>query len=212
MDTLQAIAENLKEGQVSKVKELVQAALDEGASVEDVLNEGLSIGMTMVGKLFKESEIFLPEVLFAAKAMEAGMEILQPLLLKAGGQKVKGKIVLGTVAGDVHSIGKGLVRIMLEGAGYKVNDLGVNVPPQRFVDAAADGAQIVGMSALLSTTMQNMKPVIEALEEAGLKGQVKTMVGGAIVTQQYADEIGAEGYAPDAGSAVDKAEELLGLR
>ena len=212
MDTLQAIVENLKEGQASKVKELVQAALDEGASVEDVLNEGLIIGMTMVGKLFKESEIFLPEVLFAAKAMEAGMEILQPLLLKAGGQKVKGKIVLGTVVGDVHSIGKGLVRIMLEGAGYKVNDLGVNVPPQRFVDAAADGAQIVGMSALLSTTMQNMKPVIEALEEAGLKGQVKTMVGGAIVTQQYADEIGADGYAPDAGSAVEKAKELLGLR
>jgi len=209
---LKAIAEDLRKGEASKVKGLVQAALDEGASVEDVLNEGLIAGMTMVGELFKENEIFLPEVLFAGKAMEAGMEILRPLMLKAGGQKVKARIVLGTVTGDIHNIGKNLVRIMLEGAGYEVNDLGVDVPPQRFVDAAADGAQIVGMSALLTTTMQRMKPVIEALEKAGLKGRVKTMIGGAIVTQQYADEIGADGYAPDAGSAVDKAKELLGLR
>jgi len=209
---LKAIAEDLRKGEASKVKGLVQAALDEGLSVEDVLNEGLIAGMTIVGKLFKENEIFLPEVLFAGKAMEAGMEILQPLMLKTGGQKMKARIVLGTVAGDVHNIGKNLVRIMLEGAGYEVNDLGVDVPPQRFVDAAADGAQIVGMSALLTTTMRSMKPVIEALEKAGLKGRVKTMIGGAIVTQQYADEIGADGYAPDAGSAVDKAKELLGLR
>ena len=212
MDILKAIAEDLRKGEASKVKGLVQAALDEGLSVEDVLNEGLIAGMTIVGKLFKENEIFLPEVLFAGKAMEAGMEILQPLMLKTGGQKMKARIVLGTVAGDVHNIGKNLVRIMLEGAGYEVNDLGVDVPPQRFVDAAADGAQIVGMSALLTTTMRSMKPVIEALEKAGLKGRVKTMIGGAIVTQQYADEIGADGYAPDAGSAVDKAKELLGLR
>lgn len=212
MGILKAIAEDLRKGEASKVKGLVQAALDEGASVEDVLNEGLIAGMTMVGELFKENEIFLPEVLFAGKAMEAGMEILRPLMLKAGGQKVKARIVLGTVTGDIHNIGKNLVRIMLEGAGYEVNDLGVDVPPQRFVDAAADGAQIVGMSALLTTTMQRMKPVIEALEKAGLKGRVKTMIGGAIVTQQYADEIGADGYAPDAGSAVDKAKELLGLR
>lgn len=212
MDILKAIAEDLRKGEASKVKGLVQAALDEGLSVEDVLNEGLIAGMTIVGKLFKENEIFLPEVLFSGKAMEAGMEILQPLMLKTGGQKMKARIVLGTVAGDVHNIGKNLVRIMLEGAGYEVNDLGVDVPPQRFVDAAADGAQIVGMSALLTTTMRSMKPVIEALEKAGLKGRVKTMIGGAIVTQQYADEIGADGYAPDAGSAVDKAKELLGLR
>lgn len=212
MGILKAIAEDLRKGEASKVKGLVQAALDEGRSVEDVLNEGLIAGMTIVGKLFKENEIFLPEVLFAGKAMEAGMEILQPLMLKTGGQKMKARIVLGTVAGDVHNIGKNLVRLMLEGAGYEVNDLGVNVSPQRFVDAAADGAQIVGMSALLTTTMRSMKPVIEALEKAGLKGRVKTMIGGAIVTQQYADEIGADGYAPDAGSAVDKAKELLGLR
>lgn len=212
MGILKAIAEDLRKGEASKVKGLVQAALDEGLSVEDVLNEGLIAGMTIVGKLFKENEIFLPEVLFAGKAMEAGMEILQPLMLKTGGQKMKARIVLGTVAGDVHNIGKNLVRLMLEGAGYEVNDLGVNVSPQRFVDAAADGAQIVGMSALLTTTMRSMKPVIEALEKAGLKGRVKTMIGGAIVTQQYADEIGADGYAPDAGSAVDKAKELLGLR
>jgi len=211
METLKAIAENLRYGQASKVKELVQAALDDGVSVEDILNEGLISGMATVGKLFKENEIFLPEMALAAKAMNAAMEILEPLLLKAGGQKVKAKIVLGTVVGDVHNIGKNLVGIMLKGAGYEVYDLGVNVPPERFVDAAAGGAQIVGMSALLTTTMQNMKTTIEALEKAGLKGQIKTLVGGAVVTQKYADQIGADGYAPDAGSAVDKVKELLGL-
>ena len=211
MDTLQAIAENLKEGQADRVKELTQAAVDEGISASDVLDKGLIGGMTVVGKLFKENEVFLPEVMQAAKAMDAGMEVLAPLLLKSGGQKVKGKIVLGTVAGDVHSIGKNLVGVVLRGAGFEVTDLGINTPTQKFVDAALNGAQIIGMSALLTTTMQNMKIVVEALEKAGLKGRTKTMIGGCIVTQEYADSIGADGYAPDAGSAVDKAQELLGL-
>jgi len=211
MDTLQAIAENLKEGQAAKVKELTQAALDEGISPDDVLDNGLIAGMTVVGKLFKENEVFLPEVMMSAKAMDAGMAVLEPLLSKSGKHESKGKVALGTVQGDVHSIGKNLVGIVLKGAGFQVTDLGVNIPTEKFVEAAQNGAQIIGMSALLTTTMQHMKPVIDALAEAGLKGQVKTMVGGCIVTQEYADSIGADGYAPDAGSAVDKAKELMGL-
>ena len=211
MDTLQAIAENLKEGQAAKVKELTQAALDEGISPDNVLDNGLIAGMTVVGKLFKENEIFLPEVMMSAKAMDAGMTVLEPILLKSGKHESKGKIALGTVQGDVHSIGKNLVGIVLRGAGFEVIDLGVNTPTQKFVEAARDGAQIIGMSALITTTMQHMKPVIDALAEANLKGRVKTMVGGCIVTQEYADSIGADGYAPDAGSAVDKAKELMGL-
>lgn len=211
MDTLQAIAENLKEGQAAKVKELTQAALDEGISPDDVLDNGLIAGMTVVGKLFKENEVFLPEVMMSAKAMDAGMAVLEPLLLKSGKHESKGKVALGTVQGDVHSIGKNLVGIVLKGAGFEVTDLGVNIPTEKFVEAAQNGAQIIGMSALLTTTMQHMQPVIDALEKASLKGRVKTMIGGCIVTQEYADSIGADGYAPDAGSAVDKAKELLGL-
>ena len=211
METLQAIAENLKEGQATKVKELAQAALDAGISADDVLDNGLIAGMTVVGKLFKENEVFLPEVMMSAKAMDAGMAVLEPILLKSGKHESKGKIALGTVQGDVHSIGKNLVGIVLKGAGFEVTDLGVNTPIEKFVDAAQNGAQIIGMSALLTTTMQHMQPVVEALEKAGLRGQVKTMIGGCIVTQEYADSIGADGYAPDAGSAVDKAKELMGL-
>lgn len=211
MNTLQAIAENLKEGQADKVKELTQAALGEGISADNVLDNGLIAGMTVVGKLFKENEIFLPEVMMSAKAMDAGMAVLEPILLKSGTHESKGKVALGTVQGDVHSIGKNLVGIVLKGAGFEVTDLGVSTPTEKFVEAAQNGAQIIGMSALITTTMQNMKTVVETLEKAGLKGRVKTMIGGCIVTQQYADSIGADGYAPDAGSAVDKAKELMGL-
>jgi len=211
MGTLQAIAENLKEGQAAKVKELTQTALDEGISASDVLDNGLIAGMTVVGKLFKENEVFLPEVMMSAKAMDSGMAVLEPILLKSGKHESKGKIVLGTIQGDVHSIGKNLVGICLRGAGFDVTDLGVNITTEKFVEAAKNGAQIIGMSALLTTTMQHMEPVIEALEKAGLKGKVKTIIGGCIVTQAYADSIGADGYAPDAGSAVDKAKELMGL-
>ena len=211
MDTLQAIAENLKEGQAAKVKELTQAALDKGISADDVLDNGLIAGMTVVGKLFKENEVFLPEVMMSAKAMDAGMAVLEPILLKSGKHESKGKIVLGTVQGDVHSIGKNLVGICLRGAGFDVTDLGVNIPTEKFIEAAKNGAKIIGMSALLTTTMQHMQPVIKALEKEGLQGKVKTMIGGCIVTQAYAESIGADGYAPDAGSAVDKAKELMGL-
>jgi 5-methyltetrahydrofolate--homocysteine methyltransferase len=210
METLEAIAENLRFGEASKVEELVQAALDDGVDVDDVLQGGLISGMTTVGILFRDEEMFLPEVMLSAKAMDAGMEILEPLLLlKHSGKKKEAKIVLGTVVGDVHSIGKNLVGIMLKGAGFEVEDLGVNVSPEKFVEAAAGGAQIVGMSALLTTTMRSMKTNIEALDSAGLRGKVKILVGGAVLTQKYADEIGADGYAPDAGSVVDKVKELL---
>ena len=209
MDTLQAIAENLKEGQAAKVKELTEVALNKGISTSDILDKGLIAGMTTIGKLFKEDEIFLPEVLIAAKAMDAGMKILEPLMLKSGQHKSKGKVALGTVKNDVHNIGKNLVAICLKGAGFEVIDLGTNVPTQKFVDAAMAGAEIIGMSALLTTTMQNMKLVVDELKEAGLQGKVKTIIGGCITTQNYADEIGADGYALDAGSAVDLAKVLL---
>lgn len=211
MNELKEIGENLINGQAPKVRELTQAALDKGIEIERILKEGLIAGMTEVGERFKREEIYLPEVLFAARAMKAGMEVLEPLLLSAGAQP-RGKIVLGTVKGDVHDIGKNLVGIMLKGAGFEVIDLGVDIAPERFIDAAREqGARLIGMSALLGTTIPVMKSTIEALEAAGLKGEMRTMIGGAIVTQSYADRIGADGYAPDAASAVDKAKELLGL-
>jgi len=211
MNELKVIGENLINGQAPKVRELTQAALDKGIEIEKILNEGLIAGMMEVGERFKREEIYLPEVLFAARAMKAGMEVLEPLLLSAGVQP-RGKIILGTVKGDVHDIGKNLVGIMLKGAGFEVIDLGVDIAPQRFIDAAKEqGARLIGMSALLGTTIPVMKSTLEALEAAGLKGEIRTMIGGAIVTQSYADKIGADGYAPDAASAVDKAKELLGL-
>lgn len=210
MDTLDAIRENLIKGQAPKVTELTRAALDEGVGVEKVLNEGLIAAMAVVGRRFEREEIYLPEVLFAARAMLAGMDVLEPLLVGAGVEPIA-KVALGTVQGDVHSIGKTLVGIMLKGAGFEVIDLGIDVPPEKFVDAAEEGAALIGMSALTSTTRLAMKTTIEALEAAGLKERIKTMVGGAIVTQAYADQIGADGYASDAVSAVAKAKELLGL-
>lgn len=211
MNELKEIGENLLNGQAPKVRELTQAALDKGIEIEKILNEGLIAGMMEVGERFKREEIYLPEVLFAARAMKAGMEVLEPLLLSAGAQPI-GKIILGTVKGDVHDVGKNLVGIMLKGAGFEVIDLGVDIAPEKFIDVAKEqGVRLIGMSALLGTTIPVMKSTIEALEAAGLKGQIRTMIGGAIVTQSYADKIGADGYAPDAASAVDKAKELLGL-
>lgn len=211
MDVLEAIAENLRRGEASKVAELVQKSLDDGLSWDVILNKGLFAGMEVVGKLFREEEIYIPEVLMAAKAMDAGQKILEPLLLDAGGGKKMGKVVLGTVKGDVHNLGKNLVGVMLKGAGFEVIDIGENVPAEKFVDVAiSEKAQLVGMSALLTVTMPYMRTTIEALERAGLK-QVKTIIGGACVTQEYADEIGADGYGDNAAAAVDKVRELLGL-
>ena len=196
MDILQEIAENVRCGEASRVSELVQKGLDDGLSWEVLLNKGLFKGMEVVGELMREEEIFIPEVLMAAKAMDAGQKLLEPLLASTGGGKSMGKVVLGTVKGDVHNLGKNLVGVMLKGAGFEVIDIDVDVPAEKFVDAViSEKAQLVGMSALLTVTMPQMRTTIEALQEAGLKGQVKTIIGGACVTQQYADEIGADGYA-----------------
>lgn len=211
MTKLEEMAESLIEGQDDKVAELTKMALAEGIGATEILNKGLVTGMNVVGARFKEADIFIPEVMLAAKAMTAGMEILQPLLVGSDSQSM-GKVILGTVSGDVHKIGKNLVGIMLTGAGFEVIDLGEGVPPQKFIETVVgEQASLIAMSALLTLTMPVMKETIEELKEAGLENQVKTLVGGATVNQEYADEIGADGYAPDAVSAVQKAKELLNL-
>jgi len=211
MADLSALAENLINGKANEVKELTQKALDDGVAPGEILNSGLIKGMNVVGERFKNNEFYVPEVLIAARAMHAGMDILKPKLIESGVQPI-GTVLLGTVKGDLHDIGKNLVAMMLEGAGFEVIDLGIDVPPEKFVQAVEEqGGDVIAMSALLTTTMTQMKTTLEALEEAGVKGKVKTLIGGAPVTQNYADEIGADGYARDAASAADKAKELLGI-
>lgn len=191
------------------VPELVAKALEEGEKPEDILNKGLVAGMSVVGEKFKNNEFYVPEVLIAARAMSKGMEVLRPKLVETGVQPVA-KVAIGTVRGDLHDIGKNLVAMMMEGAGFEILDLGVDVKPEQFVQTVKEsGAGMVCLSALLTTTMPAMKDTINALQEAGVRDNVKVMIGGAPVTQNYADEIGADGYAPDAASAVDKAKELL---
>jgi 5-methyltetrahydrofolate--homocysteine methyltransferase len=216
---LKPLAEAIINGKREVVVELVKKALAENVPPATILNDGLIAGMNEVGRRFKANEFYVPEVLIAARAMSnakeaatkpGAMEILQPYLTKAG-VKARGKVILGTVKGDLHDIGKNLVCMMLRGAGFEVIDLEIDVPPEKFVEAAkAQNVKLVGLSALLTTTMPQMKAVVEAVRKAGLK-DVKVMIGGAPVTQSYADEIGAQGYAPDAASAVDKAKELLGV-
>ena len=209
-EVLQQIVSKLYEGQAGDVASLVQQALDEGISAGDVLSGGLIVGMDEVGRDFKAGELFVPEVLIAARAMHAGMDILKPLLAESGIPSA-GTVVIGTVKGDLHDIGKNLVRMMVEGAGMTAIDIGTDVSGEGFVAAVREHKpDVVGMSALLTTTMVNMKSVIEALEEAGVRDSVKIMIGGAPVTQAFSDEIGADGYAPDAASAVDLARELIG--
>ncbi|MFQ6067443.1 MAG: corrinoid protein [bacterium] len=208
---LRQIAENLIKGKAPEVKQLVQKAIDEGEDVRKVLNEGLVAGMSVVGEKFKKNEFYVPEVLIAARAMKAGMQILRPILADKNIKGV-GTVVLGTVRGDLHDIGKNLVAMMLEGAGFEIIDLGVDVSPEKFIETAREKkADVVGLSALLTTTMPSMKDVVKAVGDSGLKDKVKVMIGGAPVTQNYADEIGADGYAPDAASAVDEAKQLLGF-
>jgi len=209
MADLKALAENLINGKKDEVERLVKEALDEGVPPAQILNEGLIAGMSVVGEKFKNNEFYVPEVLIAARAMNAGMAILEPILTQAGMEPVA-TVAIGTVKGDLHDIGKNLVAMMLKGGGFKVVDLGIDCAPEKFVKAAQEGAKIIGMSALLTTTMPQMEVTIKALKEAGLE-DVKVMVGGAPVTQKYADEINADGYAPDAATAVDKAKELLGI-
>lgn len=208
---LQEISENLMKGRAPVVKDLVQKALDEGVGPGEILNDGLIAGMSVIGARFKANEVYVPEVLIAARAMKAGMEILKPKLADAGVEPI-GTVLVGTVKGDLHDIGKNLVMMMLEGAGFKVVDLGIDCPSEKFVEAAKnEDAGVLAMSALLTTTMPMMKEVIDALAAAGVKDKIKTMIGGAPVTQSYADEIGADGYGKDASSAVTVAKELMGL-
>lgn len=207
-DILQGIKENVIAGNAPKTKEMVEKAINEKIPVEKILNEGLIAGMMVVGTKFKNNEFYVPEVLIAARAMHTGMGILEPLIAQAGIKPVA-KLAIGTVKGDLHDIGKNLVVMMWKGAGFAVEDLGIDVPPEKFVEAAKSGVSAIGLSALLTTTMVSMKDVIEALKAAGLKDKVKVIIGGAPVTQSYADEIGADAYAPDAATAVDKVKEIL---
>lgn len=209
MSILESIKEATISGNANQVVDLAQKALDQGIKPETIINDSLISAMSVVGERFKNGEIYVPEMLIAARAMQAGLKVLKPLLV-SGEVKSAAKVVIGTVRGDLHDIGKNLVSMMLEGAGMEVIDLGVDVPPDRFVEAIkTHQPQFVGMSALLTTTMENMKTTIAAIEAAGLRDSVKILVGGAPVSQSYADEIGADGYAPDAGSAADKVKELM---
>jgi len=209
MADFQGIADALIKGQAPVVKELVQEAVNENVSPEDILVKGLIAGMSVIGVRFKNNEVYVPEVLIAARAMHAGMDIIKPLLAETGVEP-KGVVAIGTVKGDLHDIGKNLVMMMIEGAGFNVMDLGVDVPPEKYIQAIKDGAQIIGMSALLTTTMPAMKSTIDAIVEAGVRDSVKIMVGGAPLTQAFADEIGADGYSADAASASELALQLMG--
>ena len=209
-DILQAIKEHIIAGNAPKTKELVDKALQEKIEVDRILNEGLIAGMAIVGTKFKNNEFYVPEVLISARAMHAGMEILEPMIIQAGIKPVA-KLAIGTVKGDLHDIGKNLVVMMWKGAGFAVEDLGIDVDASKFVEAVKSGINLIGLSALLTTTMVAMKDVINKLKEEGIRDNVKIIIGGAPITQSFADEIGADGYAPDAASAVDKVKELLGL-
>ena len=207
---LEKISDALQEGNSAEVAKLVKQAIDAKTPPQDILNEGLIDGMSKIGQKFKCNEVYVPEVLMSARAMHAGLNILRPLLAEKG-IKPKGKVVLGTVRGDLHDIGKNLVGMMLQGAGFAVTDLGNDVPPEKFIDAVKkENADIVGLSALLTTTMPNMKEVISKFVASGLRKNVKIMVGGAPLTAEYAREIGADGYAPDAAEAADLASSFVG--
>lgn len=206
----QQLSTAILKGDVSVVPGLVQEALDAGIGPKDVLDNGLIVGMNEVGARFKRGEMFVPEVLMSARAMQGGLEILRPQLVASGAQLI-GKIVIGTVKGDLHDIGKNLVGMMCEGAGFEVIDLGFNVPPEKFVEAIKQHQpNIVGMSALLTTTMRSMGHTIKAIEEAGLRDQVKIMVGGAPVDSEFASRIGADGYGSNAVGGTEVAKQLVG--
>lgn len=196
------------EGDAQQVQEGVKEALAQGIPAEEILNQALISAMNEVGRLFEDGEFFVPDMLVAARAMQAGLGLLKPYLMERG-VKAAGRVAIGTVKGDLHDIGKNLVAMMLEGAGFEVRDLGVDVTPETFIKAAQDGAQIIGMSALLTTTMVNMQSTIQALQAAGWRDKVKIIIGGAPVTEEFAHRIGADAYAPDASSAVRVVHQLL---
>jgi 5-methyltetrahydrofolate--homocysteine methyltransferase len=211
MKELQDLALLLEQGQAKNVAELTQQLVEAGVSPQVILNDGLIAGMAVVGEKMRIGEMYLPEVLQSASAMHASLKILKPHLLREGA-KPRGKILIGTVKGDMHDIGKNLVSIMLQGAGFDIIDLGLNVPPQKFIEAiTAHQPAILGLSAMLTTTMLNMKTTLDAISAAGLRSNVKIIIGGAPVSQKFADEIGADGYARDAVLAVGKVKQLLGI-
>jgi 5-methyltetrahydrofolate--homocysteine methyltransferase len=206
---LKPIFQSVVDGQADAVASGVKAALAAGVEANVILNEALIAAMDDVGCQFEEGELFVPEMLVSARAMQAGLSLLKPHLAVTD-TKSSGKVAIGTVKGDLHDIGKNLVAMMLEGAGFEIVDLGVDAAPEAFVAAVKNGAQIIGMSALLTTTMNNMKATIEALKAAGLRDQVKVMIGGAPVTEDFAKAIGADAFAPDASSATRVARQLVG--
>ena len=209
MIDLDAVSIALQNGEAEQVSKLVRQSLDENITPKKILDEALIKGMSVIGVKFKNNEVYVPEVLIAARAMNAGMDVLKPKLTETGVQNI-GKIVIGTVRGDLHDIGKNLVRMMMEGAGFEVIDLGTDVSASQFVDAVKEHKpNILCMSALLTTTMVNMAEVIKAIESAGLRDQVKVMIGGAPITQNYAEQITADGYSPDAATDVDDAKTLV---
>jgi 5-methyltetrahydrofolate--homocysteine methyltransferase len=209
-EILQEISTAIIEGELDDIKDLTEDALDDGISAPDILDKGLMPGMDFVGVEFKAGNMFVPEVLRSALAMQASMSIIKPLLIESGAP-MAGKVVLGTVKGDLHDIGKHLVGMMCEGAGFEVRDIGNDVQPEQFVEAVKDfGPDVVGLSALLTTTMRSMENTIKVLEEAGVRDQVKVMIGGAPVTQSFADEIGADGYASNAAGAAELARRFVG--
>ncbi|SDL20333.1 corrinoid protein [Halarsenatibacter silvermanii] len=209
MPDYEKMSEKVIAGDQENVAELTQEIVDEGAEPQEVISEGLIAGMNVVGERFKAGDMFVPEVLMSAKAMKAGMEIVNPLLTE-GDREESTTVVLGTVEGDLHDIGKNLVGMMLESGGMEVIDLGVDLPADEIVDAVRENnADVLGMSALLTTTMMEMQNVIEVLEEEGLKDDVDVLVGGAPVTKEFADDIGADGWAPDAASAKDLVQEMV---
>ncbi|MCL2628272.1 MAG: corrinoid protein [Oscillospiraceae bacterium] len=210
MSKIGEIAAAVENGKVKLIEELVQEALDEGVDPNDILENGMIAAMAIIGEKFQVNEVFVPEMLVSAKTMKKGVEVLRPNL-KSGSLGKMGKFIIGTVAGDLHDIGKNLVALMIESAGFEVIDLGVDVPPEKFVEALGEhpDCKLVGASSLLTTTMVSLKNTVDAIHAAGYKDKVKVMIGGAPVTQEYADEIGADAYTPDAGSAATKAIELV---
>lgn len=210
MTILEDLAAAVIKGEADTAKNLTEEALSQNISAEEVLNSGLVSGMNVISKQFKNNEIFIPEVLVAARAMKAGMQIIRPLLAEANVDPM-GKVIIGTVGGDLHDIGKNIVAMLLEGAGFEVVDLGADVTKEKFLEfAEKENPDVLGMSALLTTTMVFMKDMVQSLEESGLKDKIKVIVGGAPITQSYADEIRADGYAPDAASAVDLVKSVMG--
>lgn len=212
MATMEEISEFLQKGRAKNVKVLVQEAIDEGIDPRTILNEGLLSGMSIIGEKFKNNEVFVPEVLVAARAMNSGIALLEPKLVEVGNKPV-GKAIIGTVKGDLHDIGKNLVAMMIKGAGFEIVDIGVDVEAEVFIDKAEEiGADLICMSALLTTTMPNMKDIIDRLEERGLRDKYIVMVGGAPVNESFAEKIGADYYTPDAATAAEVAKKSIELK